>query len=122
MQRTNPSVLQPGGWGAKLTKQMVVGDHTFGYLKANDGNAKAQAKKAIPDLRSKAKLVYGPPKTQPSAGQAKAKPAAPKIHVVKKGDTLWSIAKANKTTAKAIAKKNGISVSTPLKIGRKLSI
>ncbi|MGQ8365631.1 LysM peptidoglycan-binding domain-containing protein [Glaciecola sp. 1036] len=45
-----------------------------------------------------------------------------KDYIVKSGDTLWDIARANKVSIKEIAKWNGISHADPLKIGTKLVI
>lgn len=51
------------------------------------------------------------------------KPAAKtKYHVVKKGDTLYGIAKRYGTTPKSIAQKNGISLKATLAVGKKLKI
>jgi LysM repeat protein len=48
-------------------------------------------------------------------------PAAERMHVVMKGDTLGKIAKANGVTAAALAKANGID-GTMIRIGQKLKI
>jgi len=48
-------------------------------------------------------------------------PAAERMHVVVKGDTLGKIAKANGVTAAALAKANGID-GTMIRIGQKLKI
>lgn len=48
-------------------------------------------------------------------------PAAERMHVVTKGDTLGKIAKANGVTAAALAKANGID-GTMIRIGQKLKI
>lgn len=48
-------------------------------------------------------------------------PAAERMHVVVKGDTLGRIAKANGVTAAALAKANGID-GTMIRIGQKLKI
>lgn len=45
-----------------------------------------------------------------------------KIYVIKKGDTLYSLAKRYHTTPKAISKKNGIKVSSTLRPGQKLKL
>ena len=48
--------------------------------------------------------------------------AAAQYHTVKSGDTLYGLAAKYHTTVGAICKLNGISASTPLKIGRKLRV
>jgi LysM repeat protein len=48
-------------------------------------------------------------------------PAAERMHIVVKGDTLGKIAKANGVTAAALAKANGID-GTMIRIGQKLKI
>lgn len=48
--------------------------------------------------------------------------AAAQYHTVKSGDTLYGLAAKYHTTVGAICKLNGISASTPLKIGKKLRV
>lgn len=48
--------------------------------------------------------------------------AATVKHKIKKGDSLYSIAKANKTTVSKLCKLNGISKSHTLKIGKVLKV
>jgi hypothetical protein len=45
-----------------------------------------------------------------------------KTHTIKKGDTLWDIAKANGTTVQAIVKKNRIKNPNNVPIGRTLKL
>ncbi|MES2681600.1 MAG: M23 family metallopeptidase [Bacteroidota bacterium] len=45
-----------------------------------------------------------------------------RIYKVKAGDSLGKIAKRNRTTVKAICRKNGIKPGTTLKVGRKIRI
>lgn len=54
-----------------------------------------------------------------SAVAASAKPIS---HEVREGDTLWVMAKKYHTTPKQIAKANGISENSTLKLGKKLCI
>jgi len=44
------------------------------------------------------------------------------VHVIKKGDTLYSIARANKTTVTRLKSLNGIKDHTNLQIGQKLKL
>ena len=48
--------------------------------------------------------------------------AAAQYHTVKSGDTLYGLAARYHTTVGAICKLNGISASTPLRIGKKLRV
>ena len=57
----------------------------------------------------------------PVATVVETAPAAERMHVVVKGDTLGKIAKANGVTAAALAKANGID-GTMIRIGQKLKI
>ena len=45
-----------------------------------------------------------------------------KLHVVKKGDTLSSIARSYGTTAKILCQKNGLKATSTLKLGQKLKL
>ena len=98
--KLNPSVVSPTGWGTKMSNQLKIGDHTFGYLKNNDGFK--QTKKTI-------------------AKKQAAKQNA-NIYSVKNGDTLYKIAKKYKTTPEKLAAKNNINVNSVIKIGQKLII
>lgn len=132
------------------TYTITLGD--FGYLsdeaarrasmkKSNRYRGPVQAKyeDKIPQKLTAATPVKAPVKTAaPTASKAvAAKPGAPKpaaskatapvkagtrVHVVKKGDTLYKIARIYGTTTEKICKQNGITPSTTLSIGRKLKI
>ena len=67
-----------------------------------------------------APVAAAPAPTAPVAEMAPI-PAAERMHVVVKGDTLGKIAKANGVTAAALAKANGID-GTMIRIGQKLKI
>ena len=65
--------------------------------------------------------------TQPQQPQTQPKPVAqpkPKstYHTIKKGDTLYSIAKKHHTTVAKLCKLNKIKETTTLQIGRKLKV
>ncbi|MGB3948726.1 MAG: M23 family metallopeptidase [Bacteroidia bacterium] len=45
-----------------------------------------------------------------------------KVHVVKKGDTLYGIARKYKTSQSALCKKNGLKTSSKLKVGQRIKI
>lgn len=52
----------------------------------------------------------------------KANSKGSKIHTVKKGDTLYSIARKYKTTPKALAQKNGLKSTKTLRAGQKIRV
>lgn len=59
----------------------------------------------------------------PSGGaSAPERPASRRVYVVRSGDTLYKIAKANGSTIDKIAKANGIKDARGLKIGTKIEI
>lgn len=98
--KQNPKVLQKGGWGYEMTNKKSIGDHLFGYLPDQDG------------FKSKTKNI----------AKQKTQTASQKIYVVKQGDSLWKIAKNNKTTVKALADKNHIDPNSILQLGQKLKV
>jgi murein DD-endopeptidase MepM/ murein hydrolase activator NlpD len=57
-----------------------------------------------------------------AAVKAYASSKGAKVHVVKKGDTLSSIAHRYGTTTKALCQKNGIKATSTLKLGQKLRL
>ena len=48
--------------------------------------------------------------------------ASAATHTIKKGETLYAIAKANKTTVSQLCKLNGIKKNTTLKVGKSLKV
>ena len=64
------------------------------------------------------------PSYQRSSSNSKSRGSVtrPRFHVVKKGETLYRIAKRYRTTVAALKKANGISDSTKLEVGTKLRI
>lgn len=79
-------------WGKDL--DLKIGKHHFGYFSYNDG-FKTKGSKTTPQQ---------------------------KIYVVKDGDTLWKIAKANSTTVDELKAKNQLDNPDKLKIGQKLRV
>jgi murein DD-endopeptidase MepM/ murein hydrolase activator NlpD len=53
---------------------------------------------------------------------SKAVAAAPRVHVVNRGDTLMSIARRNHVPAAKLAKANGLDPTAKLKVGAKLTV
>lgn len=102
-------------WGKKMDLQ--IRDQMFGYLSEHDPKyvipgtmtqkAKAKVQVAKKDVQKKARKVAAPTK----------------VYVVRKGDTLTKIAKANGKTVDELKKLNpGIKDPNRLKIGQKLTI
>src|ERR1700730_18489267 len=58
----------------------------------------------------------------PATKTAAAARAAPSVHVVNHGDTLFSIARRNHVSIGALAKANNIAPSAKLKLGTKLTV
>lgn len=58
----------------------------------------------------------------PLAAAESTAAAGPRVHVIAKGETIYSIARAFKVTPEALLKANGISDPTRLMVGQKLSI
>lgn len=105
-------------WGKKMDLQMK--DHKFGYLREHDpkyvipGTMTQRAKSAANvNVQAAKKNVQG-----------KVKAVAPtKVYVVRKGDTLTRIAKANGKTVDEVKKLNpGLKNPNMLKIGQKLNV
>lgn len=74
-------------------------------------------------------VLHTESQTQSAIDQTKAQPQSPKpskpktsYHIVKKGDTLYSIAKKHHTTVEKICRLNKIKETTILQIGRKLKV
>ena len=57
-----------------------------------------------------------------TASRATAKPRAPKVHVVRAGDTLWAISKRYDVTVPALAAANGLEPTAELRTGTRLEI
>ena len=94
-------------WSSKMSDTEKIGNHTFGYLADQDGFAtKTKAKSSI----SK--------KVQP----VKQTNVASKKYTIKDGDTLWKLAKNNKTTVDNILKLNKKLNPKKLKVGSTIYI
>lgn len=89
------ALRKPDGWYYKMTDKLKIKDHTFGYLPENDGYKLNKI-----------------PKGDPNATE----------YTVKKDDSLWKIAYMFNTSSKNLARINGISVKTPLKIGQVIKL
>ena len=85
-------------WGGKC--DLAIEGHRFGYDRRHDGYVKYGRKKP-------ANLTHAP--------------AAQKIYVVKKGDSLWNIAKSQGTTVREIKAKNGLK-SDVIRPGQTLKV
>lgn len=62
--------------------------------------------------------IVKPPKAEPKP----KKPKAPAVYKVVKGDSLWSIAKAHKTTVDALCKANQLTPKSVIKPGQSLHL
>lgn len=91
----NSKALGPNGWATTMTDKLKIEDHTFGYRPENDGYKMNKIPKGDPNTTE---------------------------YTVKRGDSLWKIAKMFNTSSKTLAQLNGISLSTPLKIGQKIKL
>ncbi|HEU4455535.1 MAG TPA: LysM peptidoglycan-binding domain-containing protein, partial [Longimicrobium sp.] len=57
-----------------------------------------------------------------SATRARATAARARTHTVRRGESLWTIARRNDTTVKAIQRANGLGARSRLQPGQKLRI
>lgn len=98
---TDASATKDGGWLERC--DIRIGGQVFGYDSAQDGYRRYGRKKP--------------------AGMARAADAArkPVQYVVKSGDNLWKIAKANNTTVQKIKDMNGLGTDT-IRPGQKLRV
>ncbi len=96
----------PPAWSDEMTNVKIVGSHKFGYVKTND-----------PDVMDMATMT--PIKSKDTVKVATKDTTS---YVVKKGDTLWKIAKQYNTTVKEITLKNKIDTNGTLEIGQKLKV
>jgi membrane-bound lytic murein transglycosylase D len=66
--------------------------------------------------------VKDPPKPETNTGSAASSTGTYKYYVVKKGDSLWSIAQANGTTVDELKRLNGYGSKVVLHVGDKIKI
>ncbi len=76
----------------------------------------------LPAVPADNNLTPAQPTPAPAAAAAPAPPPAAKTYTVKKGDSLWKIAKAEGVSIGDIARANNLSKTTTLKIGQKLQV
>jgi len=75
------------------------------------------------DVKTSSKNVsYSKPIRHPVVIAKVSSSSSKKIHTVKSGDSLWTIAKKYNTTIKQLAKWNNLSTKSYLKMGQKLAI
>lgn len=78
------------------------------------------------DLRVPAATVQLPPKVMLAAarvdGRRGASGARPHVHVVRRGDTLWAVARRSGMDVNTLAKMNGMQPSDTLRAGQKLRL
>lgn len=98
----------PPSWSTQITNDFVAGHHRFGYVKTND--PKYVDMTTLKPIKTASKNA--------SKSVKKSTPKkAPVTYVVKKGDTLWRIAKKNKVSVKDLMTNNNISNPKSLKVG-----
>jgi membrane-bound lytic murein transglycosylase D len=78
--------------------------------------ASAMVAEARPDITAQL------PENQPARAQAPAKSSAARTYTVKRGDTLWGVARKNGVSVPALASANGLSTASELVAGHKLKI
>lgn len=94
-------------WGDKC--DLKIGKHHFGYLPENDGYRTERLKKEKARAKADAK--------------AKAAKAAGTTTTLKKGDSLWKIARRNGLTVDDLLKKNpSIGDAGKVKVGQKINL
>lgn len=98
-QPINPSELISFDEHKLLSDTLTISTKTFSYVAA----AKQAAAKTMAAKGKGGKVTKG-------------------VYVVKKGDTLYSIARRYGTTTKAICQKNGIKANSTLRLGQKIKI
>jgi murein DD-endopeptidase MepM/ murein hydrolase activator NlpD len=119
------------GWSAdgkgfvepiEFTKAVIAAEKAAGFAKvstpedapvADDGIKEPVAKKPAPAPKTTAK---------PAAAPKAIDKTATKLYTVKAGDTLASIAKANKTTVASLTKLNNIKNANLIKVGQKIKL
>jgi LysM repeat protein len=63
-----------------------------------------------------------PAQAPASVGAAPAATAATHVYIVKKGDSLWKIAKAESVTVGELSRANNLTKTSTLKVGQKLTV
>ena len=105
-------------WGKYCDLRVSPGTfHTFGYDSAHDGYLKYKTTKPAA-LAHKTEI---PKKNAKPKQIAKTIPVKAKIYIVQPGDSLWRIAKDNKTTVDKIKTANSLK-SDVIKPGQKLRV
>ena len=75
-----------------------------------------------PRVEEKPKAVAGKPQVAKRRAAAVARDKKGSYHVVRRGDTLWDIAKLHGTTARAVRRANGVQRVRRLRVGQRLAI
>lgn len=80
----------------------------------------AKSQPAKPQAPAKAQTQ--PAQAQPQAQASRTGSAAPKVHSVQSGDTIWSLARKHGVSPQALLKANNLSDKAVLSLGQKLLI
>jgi len=104
---------------AEATYVVRAGDTLSKIAETYDVGARALAE--ANGLRIDSVLPIGMALTIPSAVPAREEPR-PQFYVVRKGDSLWRIARRYGTTASALAEMNGLELKAVLPVGLRLKV
>jgi predicted Zn-dependent peptidase/LysM repeat protein len=113
----------PKGWRdpgqAALPKFHIVsaGETLIGIAKRH--GVELDALLELNGLNARRPIVPGQKLRIPAGGKP---PPAPKVHVVKKGETLSGIAHRHRVSVRSLARQNGIDPKKPIRIGQSLVI
>jgi membrane-bound lytic murein transglycosylase D len=121
---TVPSITDPPRGSAARSHKVRKGE-TLGQIAARYG-VSADSLMRANGIRNARRLQAGGSLVIPAAAGKSAKPAGKsadaRIHTVRAGDTMYSIAKRYNVTVRALSSVNGIKNSRSIRVGQKLRI